>query len=210
MWLENNQSPEKVQSPAIGEYTEVSSKPQKDSKRKKSKNQDKHKKSNEDDVKHRKSKKSKSKKECKPLDYEETAGISTPSKEILPELKNDTTSAEYIANPAQQDVSYEELARNKVISMTYELKQISHESSKVIVSIRIKNIGQTLVRELVFDVPDTTSLKLVRNVSLSRSNTLLSFQPDPIVRSAMLSFLSLFAAWGRIWDKTAVPTASAN
>lgn len=164
LWLENNSSPEKVQSPDIGGYTEMSSESvQKDSKRKKSKNQDKHKKSNED-VKHRKSKKSKSKKENKPLDYEETAGISTPSKEILPDLKNDLTNTEYNENTVQQNISYEELAKNKVISMTYELKQIPHDSSKVIVSIRITNIGQVLVKELVFDVPDT-SLKLVRNVS---------------------------------------------
>ncbi|EFN83215.1 AP-3 complex subunit delta-1 [Harpegnathos saltator] len=163
LWLENNPSPEKTESPVIGEYTEVSSEPQKESKRKKSKSQDKHKKSNEDDVKHRKSKKSKSKKENKSLGYEETAGISTPSKEILPDLKNDIASNEYNANPVKQNVSYEELAKNKVISMAYELKQIPHESSKVIVSIRITNIGQTLVRELVFDVPDTSSFKLVRN-----------------------------------------------
>lgn len=165
-WLENNPSPEKVSSPAIAEYTEMSSEPQKDSKRKKSKSQDKHKKSGEDDVKHRKSKKSKSKKENKPLEYEETAGISTPSKEILPDLKNDLASPECDTNSVQPNTSYEELARNKVISMTYELKQIPHETSKVIVSIRITNIGQTFVKELVFDVPDTSSLKLVRNVSL--------------------------------------------
>ncbi|EZA48333.1 AP-3 complex subunit delta-1 [Ooceraea biroi] len=166
MWLESNLSSEKVQSPAIGEYTEVSSGPQakKDSKRKKSKSQDKHKKSNEDDARHRKSKKSKSKKEDKSLYYEETAGISTPSKEILPELKNDITDAEYNADSVSQpSVPYEELAKNKVISMTYELRQIPHDSDKVIVSICITNIGQPLVKELVFDVPDTSSLKLVRN-----------------------------------------------
>lgn len=165
MWLEANSSPEKVQSPAIGEYIEVSSELQKDSKRKKSKSLNKHKKSNEENAKHRKSKKSKSKKENKSLDYEETAGISTPSKEILPELKNDIMNSEYNAITGQQDISYEELAKNKVISMRYELRQIPHDSSKVIVSICITNIGQPLVKELVFDVPDTSSLKLVRNVS---------------------------------------------
>jgi len=165
LWLETNSSPEKVQSPAVGEYIEVSSESQKDSRRKKSKSQSKHKKSNEEDVKHRKSKKSKSKKENKSLDYEETAGISTPSKEILPEINNDITNAEYNAITVQKDISYEELAKNKVISMRYELRQIPHESSKVIVSICITNIGQPLVKELVFDVPDTSSLKLVRNVS---------------------------------------------
>lgn len=163
LWLETNSSPEKVQSPAIGEYIEVSSESQKDTKRKKSKGQGKHKKSNVEDGKHRKSKKSKSKKENKSLDYEETAGISTPSKEILPELKNDIMNDEYNAITAQQDISQEELAKNKVISMRYELRQIPHDSSKIIVSISITNTGQPLVKELVFDVPDTASLKLVRN-----------------------------------------------
>ncbi|KAL6264489.1 hypothetical protein P5V15_004597 [Pogonomyrmex californicus] len=163
LWLETNSSPQKMQSPAIEEYTEVSSEPQKDSKRKKSKSQNKHKKSNEEDAKHRKSKKSKSKKENKLFDYEETAGISTPSKEILPELKNDIMNSEYNTINVQQNISYEELAKNKIISMTYELKQIPHDSSKVIVSICITNIGQSLVKELVFDVPDTSSLKLIRN-----------------------------------------------
>lgn len=163
LWLETNSSPEKVQSPAIGEYIEVSSESQKDTKRKKSKGQGKHKKSNVEDGKHRKSKKSKSKKENKSLDYEETAGISTPSKEILPELKNDIMNDEYNAITAHQDISHEELAKNKVISMRYELRQIPHDSSKIIVSISITNTGQPLVKELVFDVPDTASLKLVRN-----------------------------------------------
>jgi len=165
LWLETNSSPEKVQSPVVGEYIEMSSESQKDSRRKKLKSQNKHKKSNEEDVKHRKSKKSKSKKENKSLDYEETAGISTPSKEILPEINNDITNAEYNVITVQKDISYEELAKNKVISMRYELRQIPHESSKIIVSICITNIGQPLVKELVFDVPDTSSLKLVRNVS---------------------------------------------
>ncbi|GAB1868903.1 AP-3 complex subunit delta-1 [Camponotus japonicus] len=163
LWLESNSSPEKIQSPDNGGYTEVSSELQKDSKRKKSKSQNKHKKSNEEDGKHRKSKKSKSKKENKSFDYEETAGISTPSKEILPELKSDIMNSEYNANSVQQNISYEELAKNKVISMTYELRQIPHDSSKVIVTICITNIGQPLVKELVFDIPDTSSLKLVRN-----------------------------------------------
>ncbi|CAL1684949.1 unnamed protein product [Lasius platythorax] len=163
LWLESNSSPEKVQSPDVGGYTEVSSELQKDSKRKKSKSQSKHKKSNEENAKHRKSKKSKNKKENKSLDYEETAGISTPSKEILPELKNDITNSECNANSVQQNISCEELAKNKIISMTYQLRQIPHDTSKVIVSICITNIGQSLVKELVFDVPDTSSLKLVRN-----------------------------------------------
>lgn len=172
-------SPEKVQSPAISEYTEMSSEPQKDSKRKKSKSQDKHKKSsNEEDTRHRKSKKSKSKKEDKKSSYyEETAGISTPSKEILPELKNDIADTEHNSmNSVQQSIPYEKLAKNKVISMIYELRQIPHDSNRVILLICITNVGQQLAKELVFDVSDTSSLKLVRNVSvLEFFRLLLSF-----------------------------------
>ncbi|XP_020292547.1 AP-3 complex subunit delta-1 isoform X2 [Pseudomyrmex gracilis] len=165
LWLETN-SPEKVQSPALGGYTEMSNESQKESKRKKSKSQkeDKHKKSTEEDSKHRKSKKSKSKKEKKLLGYEETAGISTPSKEILPELKDDIIpNSEINTNSVQQSVAYEELAKNKIISMTYELRQIPHDSNQITVSINITNLGQSLVREFVFDISDTLSLKLLRN-----------------------------------------------
>ena len=168
MWLENNTSTENTQPPVTNEYTEVFSKKEsewKDNKRKKSKNHEKHKKTDEDS-KHRKSKKSKSKKESlkKSSDYEETAGISTPSKEILPDLRYNFANSENntISAPA---TLYEELAQNKVLSITYELKQIPHESNKLVASIFITNNCQNLVKELVFDVPDTSSLRLMRNVS---------------------------------------------
>lgn len=167
MWLENNTSTENTQPPITNEYTEVFSKKEsewKDNKRKKSKNHEKHKKTDED-LKHRKSKKSKSKKESlkKSSDYEETAGISTPSKEILPDLRYNFANSENntILEPV---TSYEELAKNKVLSITYELKQIPHESNKLVASILITNNCQNLVKELVFDVPDTSSLRLMRNI----------------------------------------------
>ncbi|KAK1131743.1 hypothetical protein K0M31_015903 [Melipona bicolor] len=167
MWLENNTSTENTQPPVTNEYTEVFSKKEsewKDNKRKKSKNHEKHKKTDEDS-KHRKSKKSKSKKESlkKSSDYEETAGISTPSKEILPDLRYNFANSENntILEPV---TSYEELAKNKVLSITYELKQIPHESNKLVASILITNNCQNLVKELVFDVPDTSSLRLMRNI----------------------------------------------
>lgn len=167
MWLENNTS-EKIQSPVANEYTEVFGEKEsewKDTKRKKSKNQDKHKKTDEDS-KHRKSKKSKSKKEYakKSSDYEETAGISTPSKEILPDLKYNFTNSED-NTILELFTSYEELAKNKVLSITYELRQIPQESDKLIASILITNNCQKLVKELVLDIPDTSSLRLLRNVS---------------------------------------------
>ncbi|KAF3420160.1 hypothetical protein E2986_09410 [Frieseomelitta varia] len=167
MWLENNTSTKNTQPPVTNEYTEVFSKKEsewKDNKRKKSKNHEKHKKTDEDS-KHRKSKKSKSKKESlkKSSDYEETAGISTPSKEILPDLRYNFANSENNTISAPVTL-YEELAQNKVLSITYELKQIPHESNKLVASIFITNNCQNLVKELVFDVPDTSSLRLMRNI----------------------------------------------
>lgn len=100
----------------------------------------------------------------KSSDYEETAGISTPSKEILPDLRYNFTNSEdnTILEPL---TSYEELANNKILSIMYKLKQIPHESNKLIASILITNNCQKPVKELVFDVPDTSSLRLMRNVS---------------------------------------------
>ncbi|XP_015183103.1 PREDICTED: AP-3 complex subunit delta-1 isoform X2 [Polistes dominula] len=166
MWLEDNI--EEPGSSSIQEdYTEVNSKEnvdiRKDSKRKKSKSQDKHKKVKDDDIKHKKSKKSKSKKEKKSSDYEETAGISTPSKEILPELRNDLVITENSLNSIQPLIAYEKLSKNKTISMMYELKQIADDTSKIIVSILITNIGQKLVKEIRFDITDTSTLKLMKN-----------------------------------------------
>lgn len=168
MWLENNTSSENIQPPVTNEYSEVFSEKEsewKDTKRKKSKSQEKYKKTDENS-KHRKSKKSKSKKESskKSSDYEETAGISTPSKEILPDLRYNFTNSEdnTILEPL---TSYEELANNKILSIMYKLKQIPHESNKLIASILITNNCQKPVKELVFDVPDTSFLRLMRNVS---------------------------------------------
>lgn len=166
MWLENNMSPEKIQLAVTSEYTEVfgeENSQRRDAKRKKSKNQEKHKKA-DDDLKYRKSKKTKSKKEKKSSDYEETGGISTPSKEILPDLRYNFMNSEDNTSLVQPVTSYEELAKNKVLSITYELKQISDETNKLVASILITNNSQKLVKELVFDVPDTPALRLMRNL----------------------------------------------
>ncbi|XP_031845956.1 adaptor-related protein complex 3, delta 1 subunit-like garnet isoform X2 [Nomia melanderi] len=166
MWLENNISSEKIQPPVTSEYTEVFSEKdseQKEVKRKKSKSQEKYKKT-DDDTKHRKSKKSKSKKEKKSSDYEETAGISTPSKEIIPDLRYNFNNSEESTTLVQPLTSYEELAKNKMLSIMYELKQIPHESNKLVASILITNNCQKFIKELVFDVSDTPSLRLMRNL----------------------------------------------
>ncbi|KOC63594.1 AP-3 complex subunit delta-1 [Habropoda laboriosa] len=158
MWLVN--SSEKIESSVADEYNEVFSEKElerKDVKHKKSKNEDKYKKINEDS-KHRKLKKPKSKKESskKSSDYEETAGISTPSKEILPYSENSISLVQPLT-------SYEGLAKNKMLSMMYELKHVPHQSNKLIASILITNNSQFLIQDLMFDVPDTSSHRLMRN-----------------------------------------------
>uniref|UniRef100_V9II65 AP-3 complex subunit delta-1 n=1 Tax=Apis cerana TaxID=7461 RepID=V9II65_APICE len=192
MWLENNTSSENIQPPVTNEYSEVFSEKEsewKDIKRKKSKSQEKYKKTDENS-KHRKSKKSKIKKESskKSSDYEETAGISTPSKEILPDLRYNFTNSEdnTILEPL---TSYEELANNKILSIMYKLKQIPHESNKLIASILITNNCQKPVKELVFDIPDTSSLRLMRNTG-DEFGIKLPFQlPPQITKETQFTIL---------------------
>ncbi|CAK9814852.1 AP-3 complex subunit delta-1 [Anthophora quadrimaculata] len=158
MWLVND-TEGKVQPFVADEYEVFNEKEpeRKDTKRKKSKSEEKCKKTDEDS-KHRKLRKSKSKKEStkKSSDYEETAGISTPSKEILPYSENSISLVQPLT-------SYEGLAKNKMLSMMYELKHIPHQSNKLIASILITNNCQFLIQDLMFDVPDTSSHRLMRN-----------------------------------------------
>ncbi|XP_033322431.1 adaptor-related protein complex 3, delta 1 subunit-like garnet isoform X1 [Megalopta genalis] len=176
MWLENNISTEKIQSPVTNEYTQVFGEKDadpKNTKRKKSKSQEKYKKS-EDGSKHRKSKKTKSKKEKKSLDYDDTAGISTPSKEILPDLTSSFNNDDGTVL-VQPLTLYEELAKDEALTMMYDLKQIPHESTKLMASILITNYSQKVVKDLVFNVPDTPSLKLIRN-NKDKSGIFLPFE----------------------------------
>ena len=138
----------------------------KKSKHKKSKNLEKKSEEGQEHSKHRKKlKKSKEKNEKETFDYEETAGISTPSKEILP---NDINLSEVNTVPPSQlpTSMYKDLAKDKTINMVYELKQLPLETNKVVAAIILTNMGDNLVKELVFNVSDTSSLKLDRRVSI--------------------------------------------
>ncbi|XP_076653466.1 adaptor-related protein complex 3, delta 1 subunit-like garnet [Halictus rubicundus] len=162
MWLENDFSSEKIPSPITNEYTEVFGEKdaeQKNTKRKKSKSQEKHKKS-EDSSKHRKSKKTKSKKEKKLSNYDNITGISTPSKEILPDLRFNNEENTALVQPLSL---YELLAKDEALTMMYDVKQIPHETTKLIASILITNNSPKVMKDLVFNVPDTSSLKVIRN-----------------------------------------------
>ncbi|XP_012280988.1 AP-3 complex subunit delta-1 [Orussus abietinus] len=171
LWLGSDTSPEKTRPLGAGDYSEVISevdvkKPKKDE-NKRSKTREKQKKEVDDTTKHRKrAKKSKEKKDKKSTGYEETAGISTPSKEIIPSLNNEANENENtpaVSCPIQSMSTFEELAKDKTIKVLYELKQLPHETDRVVLSILVTNVGQTLVKEMDFNVSDSTTLRLIRN-----------------------------------------------
>lgn len=129
---------------------------------KKSKNTEKHAEDVNEHFKHkRKSKQNKEKKVKKTSGYEETAGISTPSKEIV---SSDIKLSEIsMISPGMKIPTYQKLASDKTISMVYELKQLPLETNKVITAILLTNVGENLVKELVFNVSDSSTLKLERS-----------------------------------------------
>lgn len=104
--------------------------------------------------------------------YEETAGISTPSKEILPSLttvtntsNNSLSNVQSEMNPAGARSSYQLLASDKMLKLMYELKQLPHETDKIVILLVLTNVGTNLLKELDFTISDTSTLKLFRNVS---------------------------------------------
>ncbi|OXU26869.1 hypothetical protein TSAR_010610 [Trichomalopsis sarcophagae] len=152
---------EKTEKPFVEEKTVESKK----SKRKKVKNTSQEKEGNANYEKiGKKLKKGKSKKNKGNQDYEETAGISTPSKEILPsrELNFDTTETNVCNQPPP--ASCKELAQDKTVKVLYEIKQLEHDTSKIILLISFINKSDSIVKELVFNVMDSAALKLERRL----------------------------------------------
>ncbi|KAH0535660.1 AP-3 complex subunit delta-1 isoform X2 [Cotesia glomerata] len=105
-------------------------------------------------------------KKQKPSGYEETAGISTPSKEILPGLASncDEIGVGNDSGNVYEFQGYLELASNDKVKMTYELKQLPHEVGRIIAVVTLSNCGNKLLKELDLDVSDASSLKLVRSL----------------------------------------------
>lgn len=110
----------------------------------------------------KKCKKNKSKKNKENQDYEETAGISTPSKEILPSSDLNFDTKNTFSQPSN---SYKELAQDKTVKVLYEIKQLEHDTSKIILLISFINKSENAIKELVFNVLDTSTLQLERRVS---------------------------------------------
>ncbi|KAG8038163.1 hypothetical protein G9C98_006488 [Cotesia typhae] len=110
-------------------------------------------------------------KKQKPSGYEETAGISTPSKEILPGLTSNCEDTGIVNDSGGNNnevpgefQGYLELAGNDKVKMTYELKQLPHEVGRIIAVVTLSNSGSKLLKELDLDVSDASSLKLVRSL----------------------------------------------
>lgn len=121
------------------------------------------------------------------MDYEETAGISTPSKEIL---RNDINLSESNTIPSPLTISlYRNLAKDKTLSMVYELKQLPLETNKVVAAILLTNIGENLVKELVFNVSDTSTLKLDRLVSINHGFKMIKLPNKILFLICSLNFL---------------------
>lgn len=157
LWLGNDMMHDKENSG--NENRQIES----DDKKSKSKRIKTKKKSKDNDDRRKKKKHlDEKKKHEKASGYEETAGISTPSKEILPGLTNNFDEPESNIN-YQTTSRYQQLAKNDKLKMMYELKQLPSESGKIIAVVKLINTSERLLKELDLDVSDATTLKLVRN-----------------------------------------------
>nr|CAD7586612.1 unnamed protein product [Timema genevievae] len=102
--------------------------------------------------------------------YEEAAGISTPSKEVITEM-----SLEGNMSPQSPLANYTRLANDKTLQLMYETRLLPHDTSRIVVSIMLSNQSPSLVKELDFSVSDTSSLKLIREDSDDQYNIKLHF-----------------------------------
>ncbi|XP_046474561.1 AP-3 complex subunit delta-1 isoform X1 [Neodiprion pinetum] len=179
LWLASDTSPEKNQKVGSGDYMEMPSKVETDKKEeggrsKSSKNKGKNKSDHETSKHKKKSRKgkddSKLSKDKKASGYEETAGISTPSKEILPSLNtilnrfdSPSTNLQSQFDSTDQNSSYKILATDKTVKLTYDVKQLPHEADKIVILLVVANIGTNLLKEFDFSISDTATLKLLRD-----------------------------------------------
>lgn len=107
--------------------------------------------------KHQKKKEKKKLKE-KRSEYEEAEGITTPSKEA-------TSDLEEVKIPTMS--SYQLLAENSAIKLTYEARINPQRSDQVIVSVVFSNLTDNKIKDLEFSVLDTLNTKLQRGMGQS-------------------------------------------
>ncbi|PNF29931.1 AP-3 complex subunit delta-1 [Cryptotermes secundus] len=98
--------------------------------------------------------------------YEEAAGISTPSKEVVEDTLPDCVTSEVnqLAAVVQQPPlsAYIRLAGDKNLQLMYETRLLPHESDQIVVSIVLKNQSSSVIKELVFSMCDTPAVRLLR------------------------------------------------
>jgi len=100
--------------------------------------------------------------------YEEAAGISTPSKEVVEDSVPGSVTSEVnqlIALAHQPPLSaYITLAGDKNLQLMYETRLLPHENDQITVSILLKNQSSSVIKELVFSMCDTPAVSLLRAV----------------------------------------------
>lgn len=121
---------------------------------KKSKKSKKKSKDSERQSKHKDSSKSKE-------GYEEAAGISTPSKEILNFSERNHNPPPSAAAPPLS--AYSKLASDKTLQLMHEVRPVGLENNQIVVSVLFKNSGAHLVKEMDFSVSDSSNVKLMKS-----------------------------------------------
>ncbi|XP_012260262.2 AP-3 complex subunit delta-1 [Athalia rosae] len=192
LWLSGDTPLEKLENLDSANQMEIPSRlhlqPKEDVRSKSLKNKSKNKSDHE--VKHKKKSRrgrdeSNTRKDKKSSGYEETAGISTPSKEILPSLNHlmNRSDSSLINIQSQFNLidsrdSYDILAADKMVKLAYELKQLPQETDKIVIFLVLTNVGTNLLKELDFNISDTSTLKLFRNAG-DEFGMKLQFQLPP-------------------------------
>ncbi|GLH07566.1 AP-3 complex subunit delta-1 [Gryllus bimaculatus] len=123
--------------------------------------------------------------------YEEAAGISTPSKEVISDLQGQGL-ADLQGHSLPSDLpvdppgglphvvtSYTKFAGDKTLQMMYECRLLPQESNQIVLSVLLSNQSQSLVKELDFSVCDTLAIKLIRGDCGNQYGIKLHFQLSP-------------------------------
>ncbi|XP_063231721.1 AP-3 complex subunit delta-1 isoform X2 [Bacillus rossius redtenbacheri] len=111
--------------------------------------------------------------------YEEAAGISTPSKEVIGEGLLDGTPAPGGPSQPSAAATYARLAGDKTLELMFEPRLLPLETDQIVISVYISNLSTSLVKELDFMVSDTPTVKLVRGGSDSECGVKLPFHLAP-------------------------------
>lgn len=106
-------------------------------------------------------------------EYEEALGISTPSKEQINAVATPMTPS----FPPMS--SYKLLAEDKSIKMTHEPRVMPNETGQIVLSIIFANVSGSQVKELEWNVLDTSTTKLMRGSTADHVGMKVPFQLPP-------------------------------